>query len=266
MGGTKVNAFSLEGKAALITGGGRGIGAVIARVFAESGAAVAVGARTNTQVEAVAADIRDAGGTTVAITADLSDADGLPQVIAQTVSELGGLDILVNNAGGGTSPAFVDTRIEHLETAFHMNVAVPFELARLAVPHLLERPGSSILNMSSLGARKAARGYLAYHVAKAALAHMTRLMAADLGPRIRVNALLPGPVETPALRSVIESRMPELQDLLISKTRMRRLGTPEDVAHAALYLASPAASWMTGVLLDINGGEVDELTAAHPDL
>ncbi len=260
-----MNPFTLKGKVALVTGGGRGIGATIARVFAEAGASVAVAARTADQVASVAHEITSAGGRAIALTADLSDADQLPDVIQRTVGELGGLDVLVNNAGGGTSPPFVDTRIEQLEAAFHMNVAVPFELARLALPHLLERPGASILNMSSMGARKAARGNLAYHVAKASLAHMTRLMAADLGPRVRVNALLPGAIETAALGGVLEAR-PQLRELLIEHTRMRRIGAPSDVAYAALYLASDAASWVTGVLFDINGGEVDELMASQPDL
>jgi 7-alpha-hydroxysteroid dehydrogenase len=261
-----VNAFSLDGKVALVTGGGRGIGATIARVFADAGAVVAVAARTTAEIDAVVADIRSAGGQAVAFTADLGQADQLAALVEHSAAELGGLDVLVNNAGGGMSPPFVETRMEHLEEAFHINVAVPFELSRLALPHLLERPGASIINMSSLGARKAARGHLAHHVAKAALAHMTRMMAADLGPRVRVNALLPGPVETAALRNVLEHRMPELRQVLVDRTRMRRIGTPDDVAYAAVYLASPAASWVTGVLLDVNGGEVDEVTASSPDL
>jgi len=238
----------------------------MAQVFADAGASVAVTARSTAEVDAVAAEIRSTGGRAVAITTDLTETSQLPALIDQVVCELGGLDVLVNNAGGGMSPPFVDTRVEHLQQAFHINVSVPFELARLAVPHLLERPGASILNMSSAGARKAARGHLAHHVAKASLAHMTRLMAADLGPRIRVNALVPGPVETAAFRRVVESRMPELRQLLVDRTRMRRIGTADDVAHAAVYLASPAASWVTGVLLDINGGDVDEIMAVTPDL
>jgi 7-alpha-hydroxysteroid dehydrogenase len=237
----------------------------MARVFATAGAAVAVTARTTAEVETVAEAIQRAGGRAVAVTADLGDTTQLAGVIDRTVAELGGLDILVNNAGGGVSPPFVDTRIEHLEEAFHINVAVPFELSRLALPHLVERPGASILNMSSVGARKAARGHLAHHLAKSALADLTRLMAADLGPRVRVNALLPGPVETEALRSVLETRLPEMRQLLVDQTRMRRIGTPEDVAYAAVYLASPAASWLTGVLLDITGGDVDEIMPV-PDL
>ena len=209
-------------------------------------------------------EIRSSGGRAVAVTADVGDAGQLPGLIDRTVEELGGIDVLVNNAGGGMSPPFVDTPDRAPRRRFPPRRRRALRGARLALPHLLERDGASIINMASLGARKAARGHLAHHVAKAALAHMTRMMAADLGPKVRVNALLPGPVETPAFGQVLEHR-PELRDLLVGRTRMRRIGIPEDVAYAAVYLASPAASWVTGVLLDVNGGEVDEM-AATPDL
>jgi 7-alpha-hydroxysteroid dehydrogenase len=257
--------FSLEGKVALVTGGGRGIGATIARVFAECGAAVAVTARTEADVDEVASKIGAAGGRAVAVPADLLDFEQLPAVIDRTVEALGGLDVIVNNAGGGGSPLFVDTRVEHLQHAFHLMVAAPFEIVRLALPHLLERPGASVINMSSVGSRRVTRGNLAHHTAKAALAHMTRLMAADLGPRVRVNGLVPGAVETPGLREVFDKR-PDLRESVTSHTRLRRIGTPEDVAYAAVYLASPAASWVTGTLLDIDGGTVDEIAERAADL
>ena len=261
-----MNAFTLEGKIALVTGGGRGIGATIARVFSEAGAAVAVTARTASEVEAVATEIQEAGGRAVAIPADLYDVDQLPGIIDQTVGAFGGLDVLVNNAGAGGSPSFVDTRIDDLQKSFHLMVAVPFELARLALPYLLEGSGSSIINVTSVGAYRATRGNLAHHTAKGALATLTRLMAADLGPKIRVNALVPAAVETPGLREVFEKRAPEMRQIIIDHTRLRRTGTPEDIAYAAVYLASPAASWVTGTLLDINGGPVDEIMPASPDL
>jgi 7-alpha-hydroxysteroid dehydrogenase len=261
-----MNAFTLEGKIALVTGGGRGIGATIARVFTDAGAAVAVTARTASEVEAVATEIQEAGGRAIAIPADLGDIDQLPGIIDQTVGAFGGLDVIVNNAGAGGSPSFVDTRIEDLLRSFHLMVAVPFELARLALPHMLERPGSSIINMTSVGAYRATRGNLAHHTAKGALATLTRLMAADLGPKIRVNAIVPAAVETPGLREVFEKRAPEMRQVIIDHTRLRRTGTPEDIAYAAVYLASPAASWVTGTLLDINGGPVDEIMPASPDL
>jgi 7-alpha-hydroxysteroid dehydrogenase len=259
------NPHSLDGKVALITGSGRGIGAGMARAFAKAGAAVALTARTATEIEAVAAEIRAGGGRAIAIPADLNDVAQLPGLIERTVAELGGLDVLINNAGGATSPAFVDTRIELVESMFHLIVAVPFELARLALPHMLDRPGASIINILSPGAHRAPRGNLAYYVSKAALAHMTRLMAADLGPRIRVNAIIPGPIETPALQKVFEER-PEVREAAMRATRVRRLGTPEDIGAAAVYLASPAASFVNGALLPVNGGEVEEMRPVSPDL
>jgi 7-alpha-hydroxysteroid dehydrogenase len=261
-----MSVFSLEGKVALITGGGRGIGAAIARVFAQQGARVAITARTPAEVEAVAAEVREAGGRALAIAADLFDVAQLPGVIEKTIAEFGGIDILVNNAGAGGSPLFVDTRIEHMQKAFHLMVLAPFELARLALPSMLQRPGASIINMASVGAYRHTRGNLAHHTAKGALVQFTRLMAADLGPKVRVNAIVPGAVETPGLRKVFDTRAKGMRQTIIDHTRLRRTGTPEDIAHAAVYLASPAASWITGTLLDINGGPVDEIVPNAPDL
>lgn len=261
-----MNPFSLEGKVAVVTGGGRGIGATIAKVFAEAGASVAVTARTPAEVERVAAAIRAEGGTAIPIPADLFDVEQLPGIIERTIGELGGIDVLVNNAGAGGSPAFVDTRIADLERSYHLMVSVPFELTRLALPSMLERPGASVINMTSVGYQRVTRGNLAHWTAKGALATLTRLMAADLGPKIRVNAIAPGAVETPGLREVFERRGPEMRNTIVESMRLKRMGTPEDVAYAALYLASPAAAWITGTIIDINGGPVDESIPATPDL
>jgi 7-alpha-hydroxysteroid dehydrogenase len=217
-------------------------------------------------VNEVAAEVRKAGGRALAIPADLFEVDQLPGVIEKTVAEFGGLDILVNNAGAGGSPLFVDTRLEHLQKAFHLMVGAPFELARLALPHLLKSPGASIINMTSVGAYRHTRGNLAHHTAKTALAGLTRLMAADLGPKIRVNAIVPGTIETPGLAGAFKNRPPTIRQTIIDHTRLRRTGTPEDVAYAALYLASPASSFVTGMLLDITGGPVDEILPIAPDL
>ena len=258
--------FTLEGKVALVTGGGRGIGATIARVFSDAGASIALTARTAEQIDEVASELRAAGRQAIAVTSDLYDPATLAPVVERTVEELGGIDVLVNNAGAGGSPPFVDTRIDDLQRAFMLMVTAPFELTRLALPHLLERPGASVVNMTSVGWYRQTRGNLAHHTAKAALAQLTRLMAADLGPRIRVNAISPGAVETPGLREVFERRAPEMRQVILDNTRLRRMGTPEDVAYAALYLASPAADWITGTILEMNGGTVDEIMPAGPDL
>jgi 7-alpha-hydroxysteroid dehydrogenase len=258
--------FSLTGKVALVTGGGRGIGAAIAHAFAAAGAAVAVTARTQSDIDAVVAEIAAAGGRAFAFPADVNDLARLAELVEATVEELGGLDVLVNNAGGEVSPSFLETRVEDLEAALHFNVSVPFELSRLAVPHLLERPGASILNMSSVAAGRSVRGHLVHHTCKGALTQLTLSMAADLGPRIRVNALLPGAIETAALRAYFEMKAPDLRETIVQHTRLGRIGTPDDVADAAVFLASPAASWITGKLLEVDGGRVDELRPIASDL
>jgi 7-alpha-hydroxysteroid dehydrogenase len=261
-----MKAFSLEGKVALITGAGRGIGEGIARAFVEAGAAVALIARTHGAIEAVAADLRAVGGRAFAVPGDVTDLAQLPGLIKKTVAEFGGLDILVNNAGGEISPTFLETRPEHLQAAFHFNAVVPFELSRHAVPELLKRPGASIINICSDIVGKQTRASLAHHTGKAAEAQVTLSMAADLGPKIRVNAILPAQVETEKFREYLEVKNPELREALITFTRMRRNATPQDIGYAAVYLASPAASWMTGNLLRINGGSVDEMRPNVPDL
>jgi 7-alpha-hydroxysteroid dehydrogenase len=254
-----MDAFDLTGRVAIITGAGKGIGAAIARSFAEAGAAVAISARTAGDLEAVAADVRAAGHDALVFPADVNDLTGLVELVARTVAELGRLDIVVNNAGGSISHPFLDTKVQHLERSFHFNVSVPFELSRLAVPHLLEHPGASIINISSVAGRKGTRGGLVHGTTKGAMSQMTRLMAADLAPRIRVNAILPGAVETDALKGFLDAKGADVRDFMIERTRMRRNGVPEDIAYAAVYLASPAASWVTGKLLEVDGGAADEL-------
>jgi 7-alpha-hydroxysteroid dehydrogenase len=261
-----VERFSLHGKVALVTGAGRGIGAGIARGFTEAGATVAVVARTRADVDEVVDELVASGSQALALTADVRDLDSLPEVIDRTVAEFGGLDILVNNAGGEISPPFLDTRVDHIKDAIHFNVLVPFELSRLAVPHLLERPGASILNISSQTTLVSVRGSLAHHTGKTAESQLTLSMAADLGPRIRVNALLPGPIETEALRRYFDEKDDSLRHSLADHTRMKRLGTPDDVASAAIFLSSPAASWITGLLMELTGGTMDEIKPVYPDL
>jgi 7-alpha-hydroxysteroid dehydrogenase len=259
--------FSLQGRVALVTGGGRGIGAEIARTFAKAGAAVALTARTASEVEAVAKEIQAAGGTALAYPTDIADHDNLPGLIDATVDQLGGLDLVVNNAGGGYEwCSFLDITVEQLEASFHFTVATPFRLCQLAVPHLLERPNAAIINIGSVTVGKALRGHLSYEASKAAVTQLTKSMAADLGPRIRVNGIHPGATETAFIRDFLDSKPTEFREAMINRTRLRRNGTPADVANAAVYLASPAASFVTGTMLDVNGGPVDEFQSMFPDL
>jgi 7-alpha-hydroxysteroid dehydrogenase len=261
-----VDDFSLDGRVAIVTGSGRGIGAEIARTLARAGAAITVTARSQDEVEAVAAEIRAAGGTAVAHATDLRELDHLPGLVERTVEELGGIDVVVNNAGGGFEwQPFLDTEVEQLEDAFHFTVASPFRLCQLAVPHMLERPGATIVNIATMTVGKSLRGHLVYECAKAALTQMTKSLAADVGPKIRVNGVNPGAIETPFIKEFFDSA-PDLRDAMVERTRLRRNGTPRDIASAVQYLASPASSFVTGAMLDVSGGSVDEYRAMFPDL
>jgi len=258
--------FSLNGRIAIVTGGGRGIGAEIARTLAGAGAAVAVSARTVSEVEGVATEIEGAGGQAMPHPTDVRNIDNLSGLVERTVQELGGIDIVVNNAGGGFEwQPFLDTQVEQLEEAFHFTVASPFRLCQLAVPHMLERPGATIVNIVSMTVGKSLRGHLVYECAKAALTQFTKSLAADVGPKIRVNGVNPGVIETPFIEEFLDGA-PDLRDAMVERTRLRRNGTPRDIASAVLYLASPASSFVTGAMLDVTGGSVDEYRAMFPDL
>ncbi|MGW2314856.1 SDR family oxidoreductase, partial [Actinomadura luteofluorescens] len=179
--------------------------------------------------------------------------------------EFGRLDIVVNNMGGAMPAAFLDTSPRHMEKAFRFNVGTAHALTRAAVPHLLKADGGSVVNISSAMGRIAGRGYLAYGSAKAALAHYTRLAAFDLAPRVRVNAIAVGSVATSALDVVMTSD--ELRTEMERRTPLRRVGEPEDVAAAVLYLASPASAYVTGSVLRVDGGiEAPNLDLGLEDL
>ncbi|KKC04841.1 glucose 1-dehydrogenase [Mycobacterium nebraskense] len=245
--------FRLDGKTALVTGAGKGIGRGIALAFARAGADVALVARTKADLDAVADDVRAVGRNAIAIPADVTEIDSLGDVVEQSVRSLGGLDLLVNNAGGveqlGT---YTDMTVAILEGAFRFNVSAPFELGRHALPHMLARGGGAIVNIGSMSGMQNERGFLPYSLAKSALGKFTQLAAVELAPKIRVNAILPGCVETEALRGFMDA-MPDIRENLRQKTPMRRNGTPDDIASAALFFASPASSWITGKLLEVDG-------------
>lgn len=259
--------YRLDGKVALVTGAGKGIGAGIAVALAQAGADVAVTARTKEDIEAVAKQVRELGRDAIAIPGDVTDHSGLPRLVDEIVSALGGLDILVNNAGGTDQLGTIQTTtVANLENAFHFNVSTPFELTRLAMPHMLGRGGGSIVNIGSMAGLMAERGFISYSLSKSALGQLTRLLAIELSPRIRVNAVFPGATETDAFRGFLEMA-PHVRESMHAKTPMRRNGTPADIAAAVTFFASPAASWVTGKLLEVDGAAPPGLfPAEHPDL
>ena len=259
--------FRVTGHVAIVTGAGRGIGAAIAECFAEAGADVVLTARTESQLEETAAAVRTHGGRVLSMPGDVNDLGFLAMLVDETIAQFGGLDIVVNNAGGSISKPMLDTTVEDLESSFHFNVSAPFELSRLAVPKMLERGGGSIVNIGSVAGRNANRGSLTHSLTKAALAQLTRLMAAELAPRVRVNAVLPGAIETAALKGWLDSKGASAREEMEQRTPMRRNGLPEDVAPAVLYLVSPAASWVTGKLIEVDGGMLGEVLPSQlPDL
>ena len=260
-----LDAFRLDDRVAIVTGGGRGIGAGIASVFADAGADLVLAARTKEQLESVADGVRAVGRRALVIPCDVNDNGAVEDVVAQAVAEFGRVDIVVNNAGGTMPRPFLDTSPGFLERSFHFNVTTAFVLSKAAVPHMLEAGGGAIVNISSAIGRLRDRGFVAYGTAKAALSHMTRLMAADLAPRVRVNGIAVGSIATSALEVVLDNQ--EIHDEMVRRTPLKRLGVPDDIALCALYLASPAASFVTGKLLEIDGGlEEANLALGLPDL
>ncbi len=261
--------FRVDGKVAVVTGAGRGIGAGSAVALAEAGADVLISARHADQLEVVAERVRAAGRRALVVPADLSDLDAAAGLAGAAHDEFGRLDVVVNNVGGTIPNAFLDTDPAYLEEAFHFNVSTAHALSRAAAPLMLtekeDGPGGAIVSISSLIGRLAGRGYLAYGTAKAALAHWTRLAATDLSPGIRVNAIAVGSVMTSALEFVAsdEATMAELT----GKTPLGRIGTVEDIAAAVLYLSSPAGSFLTGKVLEADGGlQSPNLDLKLPDL
>ena len=257
--------FQLTDKVAVVTGGGRGIGAEIARTFAAVGADVAIAARTRSELEAVAEDIRSHGRRALVVPCDVSEDGSLEALVEATVAEFGGIDIVVNNAGGSMPTPFLDTSVQAFEGAFHFNVTTAFTLTQLAVPHMVGRDNASVVNISSTMGRVADRGFAAYGTAKGALTHMTRLVAADLAPSIRVNGIAVGSVATSALDVVLDNE--DVMNEMVGKTPLGRLGEPRDIALGALWLTSPAGGWVTGKVIEIDGGiEGSNLDLRIPDL
>ncbi len=257
--------FQLTDHVAVVTGAGRGIGAASAVALAEAGADVVVSSRTASQLDDVAARIGSVGRRSLIVTADLSDLANVAGLANVARDAFGRLDIVINNLGGTIPNAFLDTTTEYMEEAFHFNVATAHALCRAAVPLMLETGGGSIVNISSVMGRVSGRGYLAYGAAKAALAHYTRLAARDLAPRVRVNAIAVGSVATSALEFVVQDDA--TRTAMEDATPLHTIGEAEDVAAAVLYLASPASAYVTGKVLEVDGGlEQPNLDLGLPDL
>jgi 7-alpha-hydroxysteroid dehydrogenase len=244
--------FRLDGKVAIVTGAGKGIGAACALALADAGADVVCAARTASDVDDVAASVRERGRRALAVPTDVTVTEQLTALAAAATDELGGVDVLVNNAGGWPPRPFLRTSERSLEAAFRFNVTSAFVLSQLVVPSMIERGGGAIVNISSRAASMVQPCFTAYASAKAALSMLTRAMAPELAPKVRVNAIEVGGVETAALATVLTDD--NVRRMLVENTPIQRVGQPDDIAACVVYLASDASSFVTGKVFEVDGG------------
>ncbi len=248
--------FTLAGEVAVVTGAGAGIGRAIAATYAAAGAAVMVSDLDAHDARSVAKEIEARGGTAVGMACDVTQEADLDALFHETLKAFGKLTILVSNAGGGGPKPF-DMPMADFKHAFDLNVFPLFRLAQLAAPEMEKAGGGAIVAITSMSAENKNTRMAAYASSKAATSHLVRNIAFDLGPMgIRVNGIAPGATRTDALKSVLND---EIETKMLAKTPIRRLGEPQDMANAALFLAAPAASWISGQILTVSGGGVQEL-------
>ncbi len=244
--------FRLDNKVAVITGAGKGIGAAIARTFAEAGADVVIGARTQADLDTVAADVTAVGRRALTVPTDVLDPDQLQNLADCAMAEFGRIDLLVNNAGGFPPKPVSDTTGKEFMGALRFNVGTAFELSRICAPLMVDSAGGgAILNISSIAGHKPTPCFAAYGTAKGALSLLTQELAQEFAPKVRVNAIAVGSTKTDALNTILT---PEIEQVMVDLTPMARLAEVEDIALGALYLCSPAASYVTGDILGVNGG------------
>lgn len=248
--------MSLAGKKLLITGAGTGIGAAAAVRAAAEGADVAILGRTPGALSHTEEEIRrQGGGRALVLPTDVTEPADVDQAATMALEELGGLDGLVNNAGIGRFAPIADADPKDLQYMFDLHVRGPVQLIQRCLPRLRERSGS-IVNVTSVAGDLAAPNRSFYGATKAAINHLTRSLAKELAPRVRVNAILPGPVDTPIYDRVDMSpeRMSKFRAELEAATPLGRFGQPDEVARWICYLLDESAAWVTGVLLPIDGG------------
>lgn len=248
--------FSLEGQVAIVTGGGAGIGRGISELFAAAGAKVAVSDLKQETAQETADAINAAGGTAIGLACDVTSQEARENLVNETVKAFEKVTILVNNAGGGGPKPF-DMPMGDFEWAYKLNVFSLFNLTQLCAPHIEAAGGGAVLNISSMAGENKNVRMASYGSSKAATNHLTRNLAFDLGPKnIRVNAIAPGAIKTQALATVLT---PDIEKAMLKHTPLGRLGEASDIAYAALFLCSPASVWVSGQVLTVSGGGVQEL-------
>lgn len=251
-----LDAFSLSGQVAIVTGGGAGIGRAISELFGAAGAAVVVSDLKQENADEVAKAITQSGARAIGVACDVTSEQARQELVAKALGAFGQINILVNNAGGGGPKPF-DMPLGEFIRAYELNVFSTFNLTQLCAPHMEQAGHGAVLNISSMAGENKNTRMASYASSKAAVNHLTRNIAFDLGPKsIRVNAIAPGAIKTAALAKVLN---PKTEKMMLAHTPLGRLGEPKDIAYAALFLCSPAAAWVSGQVLTVSGGGVQEL-------
>jgi 7-alpha-hydroxysteroid dehydrogenase len=250
--------FRLDGKVAFITGGTKNIGRAMARTFVRAGADVVVTARTQADLDVVAAELEELGGRVLTVVADSGDERDIARAVAAALDTFGGVDVLVNNAFSKGGPVrrerALDTSADDWNAVWRTNVMGPYHYMQLLEPVMRDRGSGSIINMLSIVAFGYDNGLMAYATSKSALGTITRYAATELAPVIRVNAIAPGAVSpTGEPRNFVQERIAKVAP-------MQRIGGPDEIASAALFLASDASSFVTGQVLFVDGGIVGKGT------
>jgi NAD(P)-dependent dehydrogenase (short-subunit alcohol dehydrogenase family) len=253
--------MKLKDKVAIVTGGSKGIGWGVATIFAQEGAKVVVVARNVQEGELTVEEIRQKGGNAIFIRCDVSNEEDVKKMVQTTIEAYGQIDILVNNAGVGVYKSVLETTSEEWDRCLAIDLKGAFLCSKYVIPHMQAVSKGAIVNMSSVHSHATVQGAAPYAASKGGMTALTRNMAIDYGPTIRVNTLSPGWVLTPLIKQLFGTYDdPAQQQRLVEERQvMKRIGTPEDIGYAAAFLASEEASFITGTELFVDGGLTAQL-------